>query len=137
MTTEYNHNIAMLVPEDCWESAGALIACISGQQSDLTQFGNEKFIGGYDACNAQAKASHVQALQAAAAGLFIPERPAWDAEEAIDMVAVLDLIDTMQVVTELPEGGISIYPDTVIIGLNIDAKTLANACGLVSVTSDE
>jgi hypothetical protein len=94
------------------------------------QFGNAKFQPDYDACNAQAKLPHVQVLQAAAAGQFVPERPTWDTEEAIDMEAVQVLISTMQVVTSIPGGGIVPTPGSVIIGVDIDAKTLAAACGL-------
>jgi hypothetical protein len=136
MSTEYSHNISMLVPEAQWAAAGAVIAIISGQQSDLLQFGSAKFLPDFDACNAQAKASHVAVLQAAAAGQFVPQRPEWDTDEQIDMQAVQDLISTMQCITTIPEDGISPSPGAVIIGLDIDASTLAAACGLVKIKGD-
>jgi hypothetical protein len=100
------------------------------------QFGNAKFQPDFDACNAQAKTSHIQALQAVAAGQLKLSRPSWDTEETIDMDAVQALIDTLQVVTVIPEGGIKPELDAVIIGVDIDAKTLANACGIEAVVSE-
>lgn len=135
--TDYNHNIALVAPEPLWPVAGALIACISGEQADLTQFRSIKFLPDYDACNAQAKASHVQAVLAAAAGQFIPQRPAFDTDELIDMAAVLEMIDTMQIVTALPqEGTITVLPGTLIVGIDIDAATMAQACGLERAIND-
>lgn len=135
--TDYAHNISLLAPEALWPVAGALIACISGEQADLTQFRSIKFLPDYDACNAQAKASHVQAVLAAAAGQFIPQRPAFDTDELIDMAAVLEMIDTMQIVTALPESGmITVLPGTLIVGIDIDAATLAAACGLERAIND-
>lgn len=137
MSTEYNHNISLLVPESQWTTAGALIAVISQQQADLGQFGSAKFAPDYDACNAQAKPSHIQALMAAKAGQYIPERPQFDTDETIDMPAVLALIAGAQVVTSIPEGGITPTPGAVIIGVDIDAQTLAAACGLKAAASIE
>lgn len=138
MTTEYKHTISLLVPESLWPTAGALVACISGNQADLTQFSSIKFLPDFDVCNAQSKPHHVQALLAAAAGQYTPSRPAFDTAEEIDMVAVQATIDTMQVVTVLPaEGLITATPGTLIVGIDIDAAALAAACGLARVSVEE
>lgn len=136
--TDYKHNIALLAPEALWSTAGALVACVTGEPSDLMQFGSIKFQPDYDACNAQAKDHHVQAVLAAAAGQYTPSRPAFDTAEEIDMVAVLEMIDTMQVVTALPqEGTLTAIPGTLIVGIDIDVRTLAQACGLESAYVEE
>lgn len=128
--TDFNHNIAMLVPPEHYASAGALIACISENPNDLMQFGTPKF-GEYDACNAQAKASHVAAVQAAIAGQFNPTRPAFDTDEQIDMDAVNAMIDGAQIITSIPAGGIVPVPGALIVGVDITAADLAATCGLV------
>lgn len=128
--TAYKHNIAMLVPEALWPTAGALIACVTGEQADLLQFGSIKFRPHYDACNAQAKGAHVQAVLAAAAGQYTPSRPSFDTAEEIDMVAVQEMVDGMQVVTALQEGNIPFNPTALLVGIDIDALTLAQACGI-------
>lgn len=138
MTTEYKHTISILAPESLWPTAGALVACVTGEPSDLMQFGSIKFQPDYDACNAQAKAHHVAAVLAAAAGQYTPSRPAFDTAEEIDMAAVLEMLDTMQVVTALPESGtITVTPGTLIVGIDIDARALAQACGLESAYVEE
>jgi hypothetical protein len=134
MTSEYTHTISMLAPESLWASAGALIACLSNNQADLGQFRAAKWQPDYDGCNNSSKAHHVQAVLAAAAGQYTPQRPAFDTQETIDMVAVLETIDTMQVITALPESGlITVVPGALIIGIDIDAAALAAACGLSRV----
>ena len=126
----------MLVPAFLYSEAGVIIACISGQQSDLLQFGSAKFLPDFDACNAQAKESHAMALRAAAVGQLHPARPAFDTAEEIDMVAVQDAIDGAQYVFSIPESGIIPKPGAIIIGLDIDAATLASACGLSRVQDE-
>lgn len=134
MTTEYAHNIALLVPEAHWASAGALIACISEEAADLMQFRTVKFGPDYDACNAQAKATHVAAVQAAIAGQFRPQRPAFDTAEEIDMAKLQAMIDGAQIVTSIPEEGITPVPGALIVGVDIDVRTLAAACGFESIS---
>ncbi|MFS6599871.1 hypothetical protein WHK02_14575, partial [Staphylococcus aureus] len=135
---EYTRNISLLVPEIHWQTAGSLIAVISGQHADLQQFGSTKFLPEYDACNAQAKSTHVQALIAAKAGLYVPSRPEFDrVNQQIDMPAVLTLIAEAQVITEIPDTGITPVPGALILGINIDAVSLAAACGLSRVVPDE
>ena len=133
MSTEFNHNIAMLVPAALYSEAGAIIACISGQAVDLMQFGQAKYLPDYDACNAQAKESHAMALRAAGVGQLHPARPDFDIDEEIDMVAVQAAIDGAQYVFEIPEGGIVPVPGAIIVGLDIDAAALAAACGFVRI----
>ena len=133
--TEFTHNISLLVPPEHYTTASALIACISGEPADLLQFGSPKF-GAYDACNIQAKASHVQAVLAAAAGKYTPSRPTFDTDEQINMTAVLEMIDAMQVVTIVPESPLPLLSGTLIVGIDIDAATLAQACGLERAIND-
>lgn len=131
--TEFTHNIALLAPQQHWQAAGALIACMSDQRADLSQFSVVRFQPDYDACNAQAKQSHVDAVLAAAAGQYIPSRPAFDVDNQIDMVAVLELIDDMQVVTSIPDSGqITTVPGTLVVGIDMDVRVLAAACSFAS-----
>ena len=130
MSTEFTHNISMLVPASLYSEAGAIIACISGQQSDMQQFSQTKYLPNYDACNVQAKESHAMALMAAAVDQLHPARPAFDTAEEIDMVAVQAAIDGAQYVFSIPEGGLTPKPGAIIIGLDIDVTALASACNL-------
>ena len=127
--TEFVHVISMLVPPARYAAAGTIIACISENPADLMQFGRPKF-GTYDACNVQAKESHAQALRAAAAGVLVLQRPAFDTDSLIDMAAVNDAKAKTTYVFSLPEGQQTPVPDQIIIGLDIDAATLASLYGL-------
>ncbi len=132
--TDFVHSIAVLTPQQHWQTTGALVACISNERADLTQFCVAKFQPDYAACNAQAKQAHVDAVLAAVAGQYTPARPAFDIDNQIDMVAVLELIDDMQVVTNIPDSGqITTVPGTLVIGINIDVRTLAAACNFAPV----
>lgn len=129
--TAFTRTISMLVPESLWAAAGDLVAVISGQQADRNHFRAAVFSPNYAACNHAAKPEHVAALLAAKAGQYVPERPAFDADEQIDMAAILELVANAQVVTSIegsipPAGG-------VIMGVDVDAATLAGACGLTRV----
>lgn len=134
--TEFTHNIAMIVPQAHWSSAGALISCISGVQSDLMQFGNAKYEPDLDACNAQAKQSHVDAVMMASHGLLHPSRPAFDTDEQIDMVALQAMIDSAQIITTITDESITPIPGALIVAVDIDAATLALKCGFVKVQGE-
>lgn len=129
MTTEFTHLISMLVPQQHWQLAGDLVAVISGQKADRQHFQAAIFAPDFAACNHSAKAAHVQALLAAKAGQYMPQRPAWDINAEIDLEAVMQLISDSQVVTNVDEG-LTLTPGVVVFGIGVDAATMAAAFGL-------
>lgn len=132
MATEFTHTIAMLVPEPLWQQAGDLIALISNNKNDRMQFGNAKFSGGYDACNNPAKESHVQALMAAHAGIFVPPRPDFDVLQELDIPALVQLVKDAQIITELTDNMV-LPQGKLVLAIDFDVLTIAAVCNLLPV----
>ncbi len=130
MATEFTHTIGMLVPEPLWQQAGDIIALISNNTSDRSQFGKAKFSGGYDACNNPAKAEHIDALLAVHNGLYVPPRPSFDVDGVLDIAALVELVRNAQLVTGIAEG-FSLEPGALVFGINVSAEALAAGGGLV------
>lgn len=136
MATEFTHTIAMLVPEPLWQQAGDLIALISNNKNDRMQFGTTKFSGGYDACNNPAKDSHVQALMAAHAGVFVPPRPEFDVLQELDIPALVQLVKDAQIVTDITNG-LELTPGALVIAIDLPVASLVAAAGLEKIEATE
>ncbi len=127
--SRFTHNIAFLVPESLWPVAGAIVAIISNNEADVDGFNSPTFAPDYAAKNHQATDQHATILRAVAAGQMQLPEPTF----AVDMAAVTAACASAQYVLDgLPET-ITPTPDCIIIGLDIDAATLAAACGLAKI----
>lgn len=104
--------------------AGNQLAAVKGQSmADLLTFTRETHVG---YCVVQAQVSEEWM-----AGIGTLERPAYDTEEVLDMVAAADVLQGATVLDAVPD------PVHEITGMIIGPPGIAAAYGLVPVAGDE
>lgn len=131
MTTRYVHRLAIWTPQADWAGANALAACFGESgASNLQTFRAARVTreGVQYAFASTSVTDNVRmALLAHSAGQPVLQRPAWDAEQVVDMVAAGNVLAGALVLLSFDQGNAPAYNGQTIIALNCDRAAIESA----------
>lgn len=130
MSTRYAHTVTAACPSALRDDANQLAACLGGSMADLQTYGEPRYEREGVYYSVMSTAATDKLLQASQMPV---QRPAFDSDNVIDLVAAQRALDAVLIVTEQTPA----QPDKIVVYVDVPPQQAIEAMGLELRTEDE